>query len=142
MEHKIKKPKGTFYSDYVIENGKCYAIFETVDNRVHKTLVCNTKKKNSDWRTFKIKETKKLLKINLFDREKLKLESNQYIPYEGKRLPSGMPACATYYYFVNSEGKTVDKVTLKPYKGKQMNRYAMKSKTEAKAYLEVINKGV
>lgn len=46
---------------------------------------------------------------------------------------------ATYYYLVNEQGKTVDKLTLKPYRGKQMNRYAMKSKVEAEAYLEVIN---
>jgi hypothetical protein len=68
------------------------------------------------------------------------LHSNQYIPYRGKTLPSGMPACATYYYLKNADGKVVDKKTLKPYKGKQMDRYAMHSKTEAEAYLEVINK--
>lgn len=68
------------------------------------------------------------------------LKENQYIPYRAKTLPSGMPKCETYYYFVDSEGRVVDKKTLKPYKGKQMERYAMKSKTEAEAYLEVINK--
>lgn len=67
------------------------------------------------------------------------LKSNQYIPYRAKSLPSGMPACSTYYYFVNADGKVVDKITLKPYKGKQMNRYAIKNEEEAKAYLEVIN---
>lgn len=71
---------------------------------------------------------------------KFELKSNQYIPFRPKSLPSGMPACATYYYFVNEKGQVVDKVTLKPYRGKQMNRYAMHSKTEAEAYLEVINK--
>jgi hypothetical protein len=69
-----------------------------------------------------------------------KLKENQYIPYNAKRLPSGMPACSTYYYFVNEQGKVVDKKTLKPYRGKEMNRYAMKYKSEAEAYLEVINK--
>ena len=54
-------------------------------------------------------------------------------------LPSGYPACATYYYFIK-DGKVVDKVTLKPYRGKEMNRYAMHSKTQAEAYLKVINK--
>lgn len=68
------------------------------------------------------------------------LKSNQYIPYRSKSLPSGMPACATYYYFVNEKGQVVDKNTLKPYRGKQMERYAMHSKTQAEAYLEVINK--
>lgn len=67
------------------------------------------------------------------------LESNQYLPYKGRRLPSGLTACATYYYFMK-DGKVVDKETLKPYRGKQMDRYAMHSETEAKAYLEVINK--
>jgi hypothetical protein len=70
-----------------------------------------------------------------------KLEENQYIPRNGKSLPSGYPACATYYYFVNENNKVVDFKTLKPYKGKQMNRYAMHSKVQAEAYLEVINKG-
>lgn len=68
------------------------------------------------------------------------LHSNQYIPYNPKSLPSGMPACATYYYLRNADGKVVDFKTLKSYKGKQMNRYAMHSKVEAEAYLEVINK--
>lgn len=71
---------------------------------------------------------------------KFELKSNQYIPYKPKSLPSGMPACATYYYFVNEKGQVVDKATLKPYRGKQMDRYAMHSKAEAEAYLEVINK--
>jgi hypothetical protein len=71
---------------------------------------------------------------------KFELRENQYIPYKAKRLPSGMPACETYYYLVDEKGRTIDKITLKPYRGKQMERYAMKSKTEAEAYLEVINK--
>ena len=74
------------------------------------------------------------------DAEKLvTLHENQYIPYKSKSLPSCMPACATYYYFMRN-GKVLDRVTLKPYRGKQMDRYAMHSKTEAEAYLEVINK--
>lgn len=71
---------------------------------------------------------------------KFELKSNQYIPYRGKSLPSGVPACATYYYFVNEKNQVVDFKTLKPYRGKQMNRYAMHSKAAAEAYLEVINK--
>jgi hypothetical protein len=71
---------------------------------------------------------------------KFRLESNQYLPYRGKTLPNGLRACETYYYFVNEDNKVVDFKTLKPYKGKQMERYAMHSKAQAEAYLEVINK--
>jgi hypothetical protein len=67
------------------------------------------------------------------------LHSNQYIPRKGKSLPSGMPACATYYYICNADGKVVDRVTLKPYRGKQMERYAIHSKVQAVAYLDSIN---
>ena len=68
------------------------------------------------------------------------LRENQYIPYKAKKSPSGFPLCATYYYFVNEQGKVVDKATLKTYRGKQMNRYAMHSRAQAEAYLEVINR--
>jgi hypothetical protein len=72
---------------------------------------------------------------------KYELRSNQYIPYKSKSLPSGMPACATYYYIVNEDGKVLDKQTLKPYRGKQMNRYAIHgSKAGAELYLEFITK--
>jgi len=71
---------------------------------------------------------------------KFELKSNQYIPYKAKRSPSGMPLAETYYYFVNEKNQVVDFKTLKPYRGKQMERYAMHSKTAAEAYLEVINK--
>lgn len=62
---------------------------------------------------------------------KYKIESNQYIPHNARRLASGMPACATYYYIVNDKGQVVDKTTLKPYRGKQMNRYAIHSEEQA-----------
>lgn len=68
------------------------------------------------------------------------LHSNQYIPYKAKRLPSGLPACSTYWYITDDKGRTIDKRTLKPYRGKQMDRYAMHSETEAKAYVDVLNK--
>lgn len=69
------------------------------------------------------------------------LHENQYIPYKTARsLPSGYPACETYYYFTNEKGQVIDKVTLKPYRGKQMERIWMLSKAQAEAYLEVINK--
>jgi len=67
------------------------------------------------------------------------LMSNQYIPRKSRSLPSGMPACATYYYLINSYDEVVDFTTLKPYRGKQMERYAMHSLCQAEAYLEVIN---
>jgi len=73
---------------------------------------------------------------------KFELRENQYIPYKAKRLPSGMPACETYYYLVDEQGRTIDKITLKPYRGKQMERYVMKSKTEAEAYLEIVNRNL
>ena len=73
---------------------------------------------------------------------KFTLHSNQYIPYKPKSLPSGMPACATYYYITNENGKVVDNITLKPYRGKQMNRYALFGSRESaeKYLLERINK--
>jgi hypothetical protein len=68
------------------------------------------------------------------------LKENQYIPYRGKRLPSGMPSCVTYYYITNDTGQVLDKKTLKPYKGKQMDRYAMHSKEQTEMYIETLNK--
>jgi hypothetical protein len=69
-----------------------------------------------------------------------KLLSNQYIPHRGKRLESGMPACATYYYIVNEQGKVINKYTLKPYRGKQMDMYAFHDKLYAEQFLDNINK--
>ncbi len=68
------------------------------------------------------------------------LHSNQYIPYKGKNLPSGLPACKTYWYITNDKGKTINIKTLKPYKGKEMSNYAMHSKTEAECFLDYLNK--
>jgi len=60
---------------------------------------------------------------------------------ENKYLPNGLGKPAkTYYYFVNGSEKVIDFKTLKPYRGKQMNRYAMHDKIQAQAYLDVINK--
>jgi hypothetical protein len=53
------------------------------------------------------------------------LKENQYLPNG-----LGKPA-ATYYYIVNDKGQTIDKKTFKPYRGKQMNRYAFKNPVEA-----------
>jgi hypothetical protein len=71
---------------------------------------------------------------------KFTLHENQYIPYKANKSPSGLPLAETYYYFTNEQGKVIDKSTLKPYRGKQMDRYVIKSKIEAESYLEVINK--
>ena len=61
------------------------------------------------------------------------LKENQYSPNG-----IGRPA-ETYYYFTNEDGKVIDKETLKPYRGKQMNRYAIKNKIEAQKHLAKIN---
>ena len=42
--YKIKKPKGTFYSDWVINKGKLIAIFEH-DVRVTQKIVCKANEK-------------------------------------------------------------------------------------------------
>jgi hypothetical protein len=68
------------------------------------------------------------------------LHSNQYIPYRGERLSSGLPACRTYWYITNDKGKTINIKTLKPYRGKNMSVYAMHSKTEAECFLDYLNK--
>jgi hypothetical protein len=69
------------------------------------------------------------------------LHENQYIPHKTARsLPSGLPACETYYYFKNEKGQTIDIKTLKPYRGTQLNRYWIKDKKQAEDYLKEINK--
>ena len=65
--HKIKKPIDSFYSDYIIQNGECFAIFEKNNGRVEVKKVCKTTKTNNDWREFSVKETKQYLFINLGD---------------------------------------------------------------------------
>ena len=70
------------------------------------------------------------------------IKSNQYIPYKGKRLPSGMTACETYYYIVDENNKVINKHTLKTYRGKNMDMYSFKTEEGAKAsliLLELIN---
>ena len=61
------------------------------------------------------------------------LKDNQYLP-DGL----GKPA-KTYYYIVNHLGQTIDYKTLKPYKGKQMKKYAILSLDEAVEILKKIN---
>ena len=38
-----RKPEGTFYVDYIIQDGKCYLIFEH-DVRVTTKFICRTNK--------------------------------------------------------------------------------------------------
>ena len=68
-----------------------------------------------------------------------KLNSNQYIPYKSKTLPSGLPACKTYWYITNDKGKVIDRTTFKPYRGKQMNRYAFHDETSAQNIVNQLN---
>ena len=70
-----------------------------------------------------------------------KLNSNQYIPRRATRsTPSGLPMCATYYYITNENGKVINKYTLKPYRGKDMDKYAFHDKLYAEQFLDNINK--
>jgi hypothetical protein len=47
-KYEIEKPEGTFYSDYSIQDGKVFAIFEHGMSKTTK-FVCNTIKTNKDW---------------------------------------------------------------------------------------------
>ena len=71
---------------------------------------------------------------------KLTMQENQYIPYKAKTNENGFRMASTYYYLTNEEGKTVDKKTLKHYRGKQLNRYAFFNKADAEAFLENLEK--
>lgn len=64
MTFKAKKPKGTFYSDYNIQNGAIYAIFEH-GSRVSNIKMGETSKTNKDWKDFDVQETDTELIINL-----------------------------------------------------------------------------
>jgi len=68
------------------------------------------------------------------------LKENQYIPYKGKILPSGLPACETYWYIIDKKGKVIDKTTFKPYRGKQKNRYSFNDKKIAETIVNQLNK--
>ena len=48
MTHVIKKPAGTFYSDFNFQNGHLYAIFEH-GSRVSNVKVCRTELTNDTW---------------------------------------------------------------------------------------------
>lgn len=60
MTYQIDKPKGTFYTDYNIVKGKCYAIFEH-DVRQTTKFICHTDKAQCD----KLEETEDKLIITL-----------------------------------------------------------------------------
>lgn len=55
-----RKPEGTYYADYVIQEGKCYLIFEH-DVRVTTKFICRTNKAMCT----EIRETEKSVIIKL-----------------------------------------------------------------------------
>jgi hypothetical protein len=59
------KPIGTIYSDYTIQDGEVYFIFEKNDGRVETIKVGVTNKTNADWREFEVIETESEYKIIL-----------------------------------------------------------------------------
>ena len=65
-----------------------------------------------------------------------KIQSNQYIPRNAKSSPNGLPLCSTYYYIVNEKGQTINKHTLKPYRGKNLAMYWFHSEESAKKFIE------
>jgi hypothetical protein len=67
------------------------------------------------------------------------VKSNQYIPYRAKTLPSGMPACSTYYYVTNDKDQVISHKTLKPYRGKQMDNYKFNSQEGAEQFVNQLN---
>lgn len=72
---------------------------------------------------------------------KFVLHNNQYIPYKATRsTSSGMPMCSTYYYITNEAGKKINKYTLKPYRGKQMEMFAFHDKLSAEQFVDNLNK--
>ena len=67
------------------------------------------------------------------------LNENQYIPRKAKTLPSGFPACATYYYITNDKDQVISRKTLKPYRGKEMDNYAFHDKEYAEHFVKGLN---
>ena len=70
------------------------------------------------------------------------VKSNQYIPYKAKSLPSGMPACSTYYYVVNEQGKVISHKTSKPYRGSDMANYKFNSQESAENFAKKLNENL
>lgn len=48
MKHEINKQPLTFYTDYVIQDGKCYIHEEMEDGRQKNTYICNTDKERCE----------------------------------------------------------------------------------------------
>lgn len=68
------------------------------------------------------------------------LKDNQYIPRKSRWDATGGFGAKTYWYITDAKGKTIDKTTFKPYKGKEMNRYAFHDKAIAEAIVNQLNK--
>jgi len=75
----------------------------------------------------------------LINQTMYQVKSNQYIPYRAKTLPSGFPACSTYYYVTNEQGKVISHKTLKPYRGKDMANYKFNSQEGAEQFANQLN---
>jgi hypothetical protein len=75
----------------------------------------------------------------LINQTMYQVKSNQYIPYRAKTLPSGMPACSTYYYVTNEQGKVISHKTLKPYRGKDMANYKFNDQGSAESFANQLN---
>ena len=59
----------------------------------------------------------------------IQIQSNQYCPRRG-------PMVSTYWFFTDKNGKVLDKKTFKPYRGRVMERFGMKSEEEARTILK------
>ena len=70
------------------------------------------------------------------EKQKFEILSNQYIPRNAKTSPNGLPLCSTYYYIVNEKGQTINKHTLKPYRGKDLSMYWFHSIESAENFLK------
>lgn len=68
MRFTANKPKGTFYTDYTIDKGFLFGIFEH-DSRQTFVRMAHTTLKNSDWKRVKVSETDSQLIIDLSDGE-------------------------------------------------------------------------
>lgn len=67
------------------------------------------------------------------------LQFNQYIPRKSRWDATGSFGAKTYWYITDDKGKTIDKTTFKPYRGKEKNRYAFHDKAIAEAIVNQLN---
>jgi hypothetical protein len=71
---------------------------------------------------------------------KFTLQENQGTALKGGgRSPSGFPLPVTYFYITDEKGRTINRYTLKPYRGKQRNLYAIYNEDEALLLLKKLN---